>query len=464
VRRTSDNAETPSPRSRHRPVRDSPSPRVLTASTPLSPRSRLVSAGFTEEEEKAISAVPSLPLDDGGASSEDAGGLSAFVPPVLSRSSSDLASLSPSASASSSVSWRAVLQIANLSNVDDQRVALRHAALTLHAALINAENLVRSHSRSLRTHEACARGDECVSFLVDKGFSESRAKALASLRELEWRGLIAHAQFEYTVHDNDYLYRFAPLEVDRIVRPFIGEDDVSRLEVLVKGLDGVLLTMSNARRGVARAERTWLMKTYADCFVGRDAVTWLVERGIVLSRRAAVALGRAMQIDNKLRHVADAHDFDDRPLFYVFVESEPKAASPLSPAPLRSGSDSGSTTAFTDESVSPRHAETSPVPPRAQSPPAPLSSLPRRFTGGIDERARSVSLAAPKPPTSESLQTLLSRRDDSALPTRAPPPTGVGAAAPPDVARVDLGRAADCRARGTAAQFCGRARRARRGV
>ena len=66
-------------------------------------------------------------------------------------------------------------------------------------------------------------------------------------------------------------------------------------------------------RGVEVRDRHWHLKRYTECFVGREAVTWLVHTaGVVATEEAAVALGNAMMQLGLLAHVV-------RPLWWRFM-------------------------------------------------------------------------------------------------------------------------------------------------
>jgi len=83
-----------------------------------------------------------------------------------------------------------------------------------------------------------------------------------------------------------------------------------------------LVERMRAPSGVEIAPRRYLLTTYPRCFVGSEAVSWLVERE-GLTRGEAVRLGRRLVAEGLVRHVLDAHDFSDRHLFYRFAADEP---------------------------------------------------------------------------------------------------------------------------------------------
>jgi glutaredoxin len=69
-------------------------------------------------------------------------------------------------------------------------------------------------------------------------------------------------------------------------------------------------------------DRSYHLRKYKRVFVGKDAVTWLVENGHATSREEAVALGNEMHSRHFFHHVANEHEFRDAELFYRFLADE----------------------------------------------------------------------------------------------------------------------------------------------
>ena len=75
------------------------------------------------------------------------------------------------------------------------------------------------------------------------------------------------------------------------------------------------------RKGVDLKDRKYHLATYKQCFVGSEAVDFLVSSGIAESREDAVMLGNALSTEYHLfEHVTRDHEFKDEKLFYKFVE------------------------------------------------------------------------------------------------------------------------------------------------
>jgi small-conductance mechanosensitive channel len=73
--------------------------------------------------------------------------------------------------------------------------------------------------------------------------------------------------------------------------------------------------------GVERLDRRHHLQPYPCCFLGNEAVDWLVEAE-GLTRQEAAEAGNLMLERGQLHHVLDEHSFEDRPLFYRFRADE----------------------------------------------------------------------------------------------------------------------------------------------
>lgn len=74
------------------------------------------------------------------------------------------------------------------------------------------------------------------------------------------------------------------------------------------------------QKNVVVKDRTYHFTTYKQCFVGSEAVDFLVSSGMAETREDAVQLGKALSAEFHLfEHVTHDHDFKDEPLFYRFL-------------------------------------------------------------------------------------------------------------------------------------------------
>ncbi len=73
--------------------------------------------------------------------------------------------------------------------------------------------------------------------------------------------------------------------------------------------------------GLAIADRHHLFRTYPRCFIGAEAVEWLMRRAD-LSRAEAIQLGQRLVESRIIHHVLDEHPFRDGAFFYRFYADE----------------------------------------------------------------------------------------------------------------------------------------------
>jgi hypothetical protein len=74
------------------------------------------------------------------------------------------------------------------------------------------------------------------------------------------------------------------------------------------------------KKGVKIEDRKYRLTTYKQCFVGSEAVDFMVSSGMAESRGDAVQLGKTLASDFHLfEHVTRDHEFDDDFKFYHFI-------------------------------------------------------------------------------------------------------------------------------------------------
>jgi potassium efflux system protein len=82
-----------------------------------------------------------------------------------------------------------------------------------------------------------------------------------------------------------------------------------------------LAARMRASDGIAIADRRHLFNTYPRCFVGAEAVEWLMRRED-LSRGDALQLGQRLVERGIIHHVLDEHPFRDGAFFYRFYQDD----------------------------------------------------------------------------------------------------------------------------------------------
>ncbi len=85
-----------------------------------------------------------------------------------------------------------------------------------------------------------------------------------------------------------------------------------------------LVARMREKDGLKIKTRRYKLKLYHRCFLGNEAIDWLVEN-LNLTRAKAIKIGQKL-IDKKIiHHVTDEHNFKDEPLFYRFYKDEDKS-------------------------------------------------------------------------------------------------------------------------------------------
>lgn len=112
---------------------------------------------------------------------------------------------------------------------------------------------------------------------------------------------------------------------------FTGADDAPPATHVNRPAHSALTTQQHqlwvhmaAAGGLPIEDRVHQLRTYANCFVGRQAVDWMVG-SLGISRLQALHLGRGLVAVGVIRHVLDEHDFEDDDLYYCLAPLTPAA-------------------------------------------------------------------------------------------------------------------------------------------
>ena len=118
--------------------------------------------------------------------------------------------------------------------------------------------------------------------------------------------------------DDYYFYRFTDSSERRgQIRSGFKESDSSKLSL--KSLEYIAKEFETH---VFVDDRRYHLKTYRDCFIGHEAVSFLLRANFAPSRPEAVVLGRRLAKELDLfEHVTRQHEFKDDFLFYRFIEA-----------------------------------------------------------------------------------------------------------------------------------------------
>jgi hypothetical protein len=120
------------------------------------------------------------------------------------------------------------------------------------------------------------------------------------------------------IQDNRYIIS------DKVDTPSISEpgskNQSDRTTVSVRDIAAQM----HQKDGVEIKTRRYKLKLYHHCFLGNEAIDWLIKK-LNISREDAVKLGQKLVAKKIIHHVTDEHDFKDGPLFYRFYEDDNKS-------------------------------------------------------------------------------------------------------------------------------------------
>ncbi|MEO0012475.1 MAG: hypothetical protein RLZZ535_864 [Cyanobacteriota bacterium] len=85
-----------------------------------------------------------------------------------------------------------------------------------------------------------------------------------------------------------------------------------------------LASNMHSERGVEIKTRRHKLMLFQRCFLGNEAVDWIVAQ-VKVSREDALILGQKMLDKGIFQHVSNEHQFKDEPLFYRFNEDQGKS-------------------------------------------------------------------------------------------------------------------------------------------
>jgi len=154
-----------------------------------------------------------------------------------------------------------------------------------------------------KTYPRCFVASEAIGW-IERRYGIRRAMAETACRFLWRTGRIHHVLRDASFADDYLFFRFAGS------REQLARVDLARLERAL-GEAG----------GLAIADRTWHGRTFPRCFVGLEAVEWIMRRER-LPFGAAEALGQGLLELGGLRHVTGEHDFIGDNYFYRLAADE----------------------------------------------------------------------------------------------------------------------------------------------
>jgi len=188
---------------------------------------------------------------------------------------------------------------------------------------------IKKRTFKLKTYYDCFVGKEAVDWLVRELKLQDRQEAVAVGEMLMFRGIIQHVTNTEPFVDGYFFYRFTQderkahkKELAKKVSPFLYH--IPTLFFNEQEIAGLADKMCNPKEGIEIKDRKYRLKKYQMCFVGSDAVDWMVKSLGFKNRADAVALGRILFERGVFHHVCDDHNFEDKFYFYRFYKHEKK--------------------------------------------------------------------------------------------------------------------------------------------
>ncbi|KAL3921620.1 MAG: hypothetical protein SGILL_002658 [Bacillariaceae sp.] len=207
---------------------------------------------------------------------------------------------------------------------------------------------VKDRLYRLKSYPRCFVGCEATDFLVQARFASSREDAIELGRRLMHElKLFEHVTQGHTFEDGYLFYRFNNHATDALndsidgglsgkleesistgIGESIPESDSTDLAAVAELSREFLSEVAlDLKRAIKIKDRMYRLKVYKNCWVGTEAVDFLVQSGVASSRSAAIAIGRRLQAEcGCFQHVEDDHFFDDAYLFFRFNVEDRKTS------------------------------------------------------------------------------------------------------------------------------------------
>lgn len=158
---------------------------------------------------------------------------------------------------------------------------------------------IRDRSYRLKPYLQCFVGKEATA-VIARTFDCSDSQAVSLGQDLGTLGLLVHVTHDHSFQNENLFFRLAV------------SDAVNRLNL------GKIHVELIGKHGVAVADRSYLGKVYPDCWIGSEAVDWLVARYKLARHEAWIVLEHLAQF-GLLEHVLQEHDIQDSEYYYRFT-------------------------------------------------------------------------------------------------------------------------------------------------
>lgn len=199
---------------------------------------------------------------------------------------------------------------------------------------------IKDRRHNLKKYRQCFVCADLVTWCVDNGLAPTRNEGTKVGRMLYLQNIIEHVTGDNGPEfaDEQTYYRF----VNPVTRFNVKFQNSFKKVITSRGW-GCRFERANARwvqkmemvavksklsfeRHHMIQDRKWRLKTYEQCFVGMEAVNWLIGHKVTESRNESLEMGQLLVDNNIWRHVVNAGKpfMDSDEVFYRFVEVKEK--------------------------------------------------------------------------------------------------------------------------------------------
>lgn len=228
--------------------------------------------------------------------------------------------------------------LAEATAVESEREAVEVGEIDLIAAIVAMRRTepppIRDRYYRLRIYPQVFVGQEIVKWFV-RQFNLPHAAAIRLGQRFLDEGLAHHVTDEHQFEDRFLFYRFfvdeeqtataspngnaaATPAIEVAAAPTAAEPALLKIEN-EEDIDIVQLALDMRDAQNLLGNRRYMLRIYPRSFVGHEAIDWLVEH-LGVSRGQALRLGQRLLDAGLIRHVTEDHQFEDRYLFYEFLE------------------------------------------------------------------------------------------------------------------------------------------------
>ncbi|KAL3935053.1 MAG: hypothetical protein SGBAC_009354 [Bacillariaceae sp.] len=182
---------------------------------------------------------------------------------------------------------------------------------------------VKNRTYRLTTYRKCFIAKHAVDYMVKEAFCASREEAVELGLSLQHElGLWHHVCDDHDFGDDYLFFRFSA-SYNENASDMDDSSSVASASSLSEShrTHDIADISSMLLRGINVKDRTFKLKKYKNCFVGSEAVDFLVQAKLATSRDDAVQIGRQLMDDlDFFHHVKHDHKFEDDYVFYRFSQ------------------------------------------------------------------------------------------------------------------------------------------------